>query len=223
MDKVTKNNNNSHRVPEEFRELLKFTGAGYGVGLLLGLVLDSLQQHTSALGHWLVRTFAGEGESVFEGIYALRQRLLHASRSLAEAYGWGKLLGMTVPWIIDALSHLFGVDVYGIEGFYIPYFYALSDQIGANVTGFVFLKKREGTFKRTLIEYFHNPVMLSSLAIIILVPFGLFVGRAVGFSPATQLLTAIETIVANVCWLPPLIGMLHERLENSKQSANESN
>gem|GEM_PF-6368599 len=37
----------------------------------------------------------------------------------------GKLIGMTVPWIIDWGSRLFSVDVCGVEGFYIPYFYAL--------------------------------------------------------------------------------------------------
>lgn len=56
---------------------------------------------------------------------------------MAEAYSWGKLFGMAIPWIIDCGSRFLGVDVYGIEGFYIPYFYALSDQIGANISGLI--------------------------------------------------------------------------------------
>ncbi len=38
-----------------------------------------------------------------------------------------KFLGTTPPWFIDLGSRLMGVNVYGVEGFYIPYFYALSD------------------------------------------------------------------------------------------------
>ncbi len=66
---------------------------------------------------------------------------------MVEAYGWGKLFGITTPWIIDFGSRLAGVDVYGVEGFYIPYFYALSDQIGANISGILFLYRKERSWK----------------------------------------------------------------------------
>jgi hypothetical protein len=36
--------------------------------------------------------------------------------------------------------------VYGVAGFYFPYFFALSDQIGANVSGVLFLRRREGAW-----------------------------------------------------------------------------
>lgn len=130
---------------------------------------------------------------------------------MAEAYGWGKLFGMAVPWIIDWGSRLLGVDIYGVEGFYIPYFYALSDQIGANISGLIFLRKKEEGWLKTLKSYFHHPVMVASFLIIFLVPLGLFIARLLGFSPTTQVLTAIETIVANLCWVPPFIGWLKER------------
>jgi hypothetical protein len=132
---------------------------------------------------------------------------------MAEAYGWGKLLGMAVPWLIDWGSRLLGVDVYGVEGFYIPYFYALSDQIGANVSGLLFLKRKEGSWAKTIGQYFQHPVMLASLVIILAVPVGLLIARLSGFSPTTQTYTALETIVANLCWVPPLVGWLRERSE----------
>jgi hypothetical protein len=163
------------------------------------------------VGQWLVRTISGEGESILEGLYAIKQRLSGAAGSLAEAYGWGKLLGMAFPWIVDGGSRLAGVDVYGIEGFYIPYFYALSDQIGANVSGFLFYRRKEGAFAKTLKRYFADPVMVVSLLVILLVPLGLFLVRAAGFSPTTQTYTALETIAANLCWLPPFIGWITER------------
>jgi hypothetical protein len=196
---------------EEFGELLKFTAAGFFGGLFAGMLLDSLGFQRSAIGQWIVRTLSGEGESIFEGIYALRQRIRRAAKSMAEAYGWGKFLGMTVPWWIDWGSRLLGVDVYGVEGFYIPYFYALSDQIGANVSGLIFLRKKEGFWLNAMKEYFRHPVMLTSLLIILIVPLGLFVTRILGFSPTTQTLTALETIVANLCWLPPLVGWWREK------------
>jgi hypothetical protein len=132
---------------------------------------------------------------------------------MAEAYGWGKLLGMGAPWIIDWGSRLLGMDVYGVEGFYIPYFYALSDQIGANVSGLVFLRRKAGGWSRALGDYVHHSVMLTSLAIILLVPIGLLAARLMGFSPTTQTYTALETMAANLCWLPPLVGWLRERRE----------
>ncbi|MGE0470592.1 MAG: hypothetical protein AB7L09_15875 [Nitrospira sp.] len=193
---------------EEFGELLRYTGAGFAGGLMTGAVLDHFGFHQSALGQWLVRTLSGEGESLFEGIYAIRQRIRGSAGSMAEAYGWGKLSGMVFPWIIDWGSRMVGIDVYGVEGFYIPFFYALSDQFGANVAGLIFLRNKTGTWGRALSEYVRHPVMLSSAAIVLVVPIGLLTARLLGFSPTTQTLTAVETIVANLCWVPPLIGWL---------------
>ena len=78
----------------------------------------------------------------------MRRRLRRASDSMAEAYGWGKLVGMAAPWLIDWVSRTLGVDGYGVGGFYIPYFYALSDQIGAKVSGLLFLRREEGSWSR---------------------------------------------------------------------------
>lgn len=196
---------------EEFGTLLKFTATGFSSGLLLGALLDYLGFQRSPIGQWLVRTLSGEGESLFEGMYALRQRFRHATESMAEAYGWGKFLGMSAPWVIDWGSRSLGVNVYGVEGFYIPYFYALSDQIGANVAGLIFLRRKERSWRRAITQYLGHPVMLASLLIILLVPIGLLVARAVGFSPTTQTSTALETIAANLCWVPPLVGWLANR------------
>lgn len=196
---------------EEFGELLKFTIPGYAGGLLLGAYLDSLGFQRSAVGQWLVRTLSGEGESIFEGIFAFRQRVRGARKSMAEAYGWGKFLGISAPWGIDWVSRFLGVNVYGIEGFYIPYFYALSDQIGANVSGLIYLQRKEGSWLRAFQEYARHPVMLASLLIIFIVPAGLLAARLLGFSPTTQTYTALETIAANLCWLPPLVGWLGEK------------
>ena len=202
---------NSPEEKSEFGELLKYTVTGYAGGLFLGAVLDFLGFQRSPIGQWVVRTLSGEGESILEGIYAIRQRLSRVSSSMAEAYGWGKFLGITAPWIIDWGSRFFGVDVYGTEGFYIPYFYALSDQIGANVSGLIFLRRKEQSWLRAIKQYVRHPVMMVSLVIILIVPVGLFIARLIGFSPTTQTLTALETIVANLCWIPPLVGWLGEK------------
>ncbi len=198
---------------EEFGELVKFTIGGYAAGLLAGAFLDHFGLQRSGAGQWLVRTLAGEGESIFEGAYAIRARFRRSAGSLAEAYGWGKLLGMGAPWIIDWGSRLAGVDVYGVGGFYIPYFYAMSDQIGANVSGLVYLRRKEGTWPAALRRYARSAVMLTSLAVILAVPVGLLTARLAGFSPTNQTATALETIAANLCWLPPLVGWLRERAE----------
>lgn len=198
-------------APEEFGELLRFTVAGYVGGLLLGGTFDAVGLQRSAVGQWLVRTLSGEGESILEGIYALRQRLGRRRGSMAEAYGWGKLVGMTIPWWIDWGSRFLGVDVYGIEGFYIPFFYALADQIGGNVSGFVFLRRRSQSFGHAFKAYLHHPVMLTGVLIILLVPAALLMARVMGFSPTTQVLTALETMLANLCWVPPAVGAWSER------------
>jgi hypothetical protein len=204
----------------EFGELLKYTILGYAGGLFLGASLDYLGFKRSSIGQWLVRTLSGEGESIFEGIYALSQRFRHATGSMAEAYGWGKFLGMTVPWFIDLGSRLLDVNVYGVEGFYIPYFYALSDQIGANISVLIFLRRKERTWLRAIKQYIRHPVMLTSLLIIFIVPVGLLVARLLGFSPTTQIFTAIETIAANLCWVPPLAGLIREKSQRSDRDGN---
>jgi hypothetical protein len=196
---------------EEFGELIKYTGGGFVGGLLAGVLLDHFGFQGSDIGQWIVRTLSGEGESIFEGIFAIRKRVSGASGSMAQAYGWGKLLGMGFPWIIDWGSRLLGINVYGVEAFYIPYFYALSDQIGANISGFVFLYRRERALAPALVKYFKSPVMVSSLAIILIVPLGLLAARLLGFVPYTQFFTALETIIANLCWVPPLVGWIAKR------------
>lgn len=198
---------------EGFDELIKFTIPGFISALLAGVLFDYFGFQTSAVGQWIVRTLSGEGESIFEGIYAFRKRLSHATGSLAEAYGWGKFIGMFFPWIIDWGSRWMGVDVYGVESFYIPYFYAMSDQMGANISGALYLRKKEGSWRAASARYFRHPVMLSSLSIILIVPIGLLAVRLLGFSPTTQKFTALETIAANLCWLPPVIGWLSEKLK----------
>lgn len=203
-----KKHRSKERDKKEFGELLMYTGAGFVGGVTIGALLDFFGFHRSPIGQWLVRTISGEGESIFEGIYALRHRIRGSMASMAEAYGWGKFFGMIVPWIIDGVSRLVGIDVYGVEGFYIPYFYALSDQIGANISGLLFLRRREGAWLKALSHYIHHPVMLTSLAIIFIVPAGLLIARLMGFSPTTQIYTALETAVANLCWVPPLVGWL---------------
>ncbi len=202
---------------EEFSELLQYTAGGYLGGLVLGTALDTLGLQRSAMGQWLVRTLAGEGESLLEGLFALRRRLAARSASLAEAYGWGKLGGMMVPWVVDWGSRLAGLDVYGIGGFYIPYFYAMTDQIGAGVSGLLYLRRRTGGWGAGVAAYLRHPVMLTGLAVVIAVPLGLLTARLLGFSPTTQALTALETIAANLCWLPPAVGWLRERRANVAQ------
>lgn len=196
---------------EEFGELIKYTGSGFMGGLLLGAVLDFFEFQTSAWGQWIVRTFSGEGESIFEGIFAIKKRMTGTAGSIAEAYGWGKFFGMAFPWIVDWISRFLGIDVYGIKSFYIPFFYALSDQIGANISGIIFMYKQEGAFLPAMEKYLRHPVMMTSLTIIVFVPAGLFISRYLGFIPDTQVYTALETIVANLCWVPPLVGWLMER------------
>jgi hypothetical protein len=196
---------------EEFGELLRYTLAGFSGGLLLGGVLDWLGLQKSALGQWGVRTLAGEGESLLEGVYAFRKRLGGAAASMAQAYGFGKLAGMAVPWTIDGATRFIGVDPYGVETFYVPYFYALSDQIGANVSGLLFLRRRDGSWRSAFSAYARDAVMRTSLLVILVVPVALACARLLGFSPTTQLLTAGETMAANLCWLPPLVGWLGER------------
>jgi hypothetical protein len=202
---------------EEFGELLKYTASGFVGGLIAAAVFDSMGFQRSPVGQWVVRTLAGEGESILEGFYALRKRMRGSIGSMAEAYGWGKFFGMMLPWIIDWGSRFLGVNVYGVESFYIPFFYAMSDQIGANISGFIFLRRQTGSFSEAMARYLRHPVMLTSLVIVFAVPAGLLIARLLGFSPTTQILTALETIAANLCWMPPLVGWLMERHQTKKQ------
>jgi hypothetical protein len=203
---------------EDFGELAKFTVAGFAGGLSLGILLDALGFQLSPLGQWLVRTLSGEGESIFEGIYALRQRFRRAGTTMAEAYGWGKLLGMMAPWVVDWISRAVGIDVYGVQGFYIPYLYSMSDQIGANVSGLIFLRRETGSWLTACARYVRHPVLLASLAVVLMVPLGLLLARVGGFSPTTQTSTALEAIAANLCWVPPLVGALAERLQRAQRT-----
>ncbi|MBI2614427.1 MAG: hypothetical protein HYW52_01860, partial [Gemmatimonadetes bacterium] len=71
----------------EFTSLVRYTLAGYLAGLALAVGFDRLCLQRSGLGQWAVRTFAGEGESLFEGFFAFGRRLKGGPASMAEAYG----------------------------------------------------------------------------------------------------------------------------------------
>ncbi len=205
---------------EEFKEMIGYTLSGYGIGLALGAVLDFLGMPLNAVGNWLVRTFSGEGESIFEGIFAIKKKIQGKAMSLAQAYGWGKFFGMALPWMIDFTSRIMGVDVLGAQAFYIPYFYALSDQMGASVSGFMYFSKKEGNISGGFKAYIKNPVMLAGLFILAIVPAGLLGVRLLGFKPDTQIYSAVETIAANLCWIPPLIGIILIKKEKPEDDKN---
>jgi len=83
-----------------------------------------------------------------------------------------------------------------------------------------FLKNKEQSWLKAIEQYVHHPVMLTSLLIILFVPVGLLVARLIGFSPTTQIYTALETIAANLCWVPPLVGWLIERYHRSSKDTH---
>jgi hypothetical protein len=58
--------------------------------------------------------------------------------------------------------------------------------------------------------------MITSLSVILIVPIGLLIVRILGFSPTTQKYTALETIAANLCWLPVVVGWLVEKVKLKK-------
>ena len=195
---------------EGFRELLLFTLGGYALSLVSAYILDTFNLQRNPIGEWIVRTFAGEGESIFEGIFAIKNRLLGGAGSLAEAYGWGKFLGIALPWVVDWGSRLAGINMYSWQSFYVPYLYAMGDQIGATLSMLLFFSRREGGIVPGLVRYLQNPVSVASLLIILIVPVGLLTVRLLGFSPTTQILVSLETIAANLCWVPPLVGAIVE-------------
>ena len=209
------------RETEEFGELLIWTALGYISGFAVGHIFDAFGMSRSPVGEWITRTLSGEGESVFEGIFAIKQRISGKKMSFAQIYGWGKLLGLTFPWFIHLFSYLLGIDSRSAEGFFVPYFYAMSDQIGANLLGFIYIMRQEKKISRTVLVYFKNPVMLTSLLIILVVPIGILLVRLLGFYPHTQKLVSLETIISNICWLPPLVGILWEKKRRGKIEIKE--
>ena len=107
---------------EEFSELIKYTIPGYILGFLQGFSGFPGISAEPCRGSGL-SGLCRRGESIFEGIFPSAS----ASGRLKEV--WQKLMAGEnfrdcFSLIIDLGSRLAGVDVYGVEGFYIPYFYA---------------------------------------------------------------------------------------------------
>lgn len=207
-----------------YTALVRYTLAGFVFALLLGLGLDWLHLQRNGIAGWAVRVLSGQGESLCEGFFAARRRWLGQAPSMAEAYGWGKVLGMIAPWIIDAGSRFLRIDVSGIGGFYIPWLYGMADQLGANVGGFWFICRRSRSLRSALRQYLAEPVMLTSLMVIPLGAVTPLATRLAGLLPHSQVVAALETGLANLSWLPPVVGWLVERrssrLGQSRQGAD---
>lgn len=211
-----------------YKELSLFTFVGFLGGLGLGAFLDRLGFATSAVGEWAVRTLSGEGEDISEGIWVVKSRwgkkrkveekeeleesdeegegLIWFESEAAEAYGLGKVVGMSVPWIVDALSRALGVDVRAPEGTYVAYLYSLADQIGANISGLRHHIQKGGGIRQGLSNYFRDLVMVASLLVITLAPLALFTVRSLGFRPTVLFLAAMEGVLLNLCWVPPAVA-----------------
>jgi len=124
----------------------------------------------------------------------------------------GYIAGLLVGVGLDAWGYQRSAwGLYAARGFFIPYFYAMSEQIGANVSGLIFTKRRGLTWPAAWSNHLRQPSMAASLGIIVLVPCGLPLARLLGYGPTSQMSTALATIAANVCWFPPLVGWLGER------------
>ena len=82
---------------EGFGELLRYTAAGYAGGLVAGGALDTLGFQRSGVGQWLVRTLAGEGESLLEGVFALRRRLAGEVEGLRDELAHFKQADVGAP------------------------------------------------------------------------------------------------------------------------------
>ena len=69
---------------EDFSELIKYTIPGQSWGCLQGFFWISKDIQQSPVRQWFVRTLAGEGESIFEGIFSIRQRLRKTEVSMVK-------------------------------------------------------------------------------------------------------------------------------------------
>jgi hypothetical protein len=235
-----------------YKEISLFTFVGFIGGLGLGAALDALGFSTSAIGEWAVRTISGEGEDLAEGAWVLKNRLQRrkakaqeVSRAedneeeqfieegfvwfeeedemgAAEAYGTGKIVGMAAPWVIDAASRLAGVDVHAPEGSYVAYFYSLADQLFATINGLRYHIRRAGSFWKGVQGYFQDPVMVTSFTIVTLPFIGLFLVRSAGWRPDTLFLAAIEGVLLNLCWMPPMTAWVWDwRLQRGLRAVTD--
>jgi hypothetical protein len=219
-----------------YKELSLFTFVGFAGGLGLGALLDALGFSGSAVAEWAVRTLSGEGEDLAEGAWVLRSRLRRRERAeskagegeeegseeegeglvwfeeeAAEAYGAGKVVGMAFPWVVDAVSRLAGVDVRAPEGSYVAYFYSLADQLFATLNGLRYHVRRAGSFWGGVKGYFHDPVMVASFTVVTLPLIALYLVRSSGWQPDLLLWVAVEAVLLNLCWVPPLTAWFWDR------------
>ena len=62
-----------------------------------------------------------------------------------------------------------------------------------------------------LSSYFHDPVMVASLTVITLPLAILYLVRSAGWRPDLLVLAAVEGILLNLCWVPPLVAWFWDR------------
>jgi hypothetical protein len=87
----------------------------------------------------------------------------------------------------------------------------MADQTGANVGGFLFIRRRERNLLSAHRRYRAEPVMLTTLAVIPLGALLALLARLAGLRAENQIMAAVETGLANLSWLPPTVGWYLER------------
>jgi hypothetical protein len=100
------------------------------------------------------------------------------------------------------------VDVRAPEGSYVAYFYSLADQLFATINGLRYHVGRAGSFWGGVKRYFGDPVMATSFTIVTVPFLGLYLVRSSGWRPDSLLLAAIEGVLLNLCWAPPMMAWI---------------
>ena len=193
---------------QQFETLLRFTLVGYIGALTAGSLLDFFQYPLQPPGEWLVRALAGQGAGLVAARGAILTERRRGAFAMARTYGYRRLLVLLIPWGIDYGSRRWGIATHGVVGFYLPFCYALTAQIDLNLQGWRRLRPTRRDLQSTVTAYWRDPSLRTGLLILLLVPVALVAVRSSGFRPTTYTRIAMETLLANLCWLPPLVAWL---------------
>ena len=108
------------------------------------------------------------------------------------------------------------------DGSFVAYFYSLADQLFASINGLRYHIRKAGSFWGGIRMYFHDPVMVSSFTIVTLPFAGIFLVRVSGWRPDTLVLVAVEGILLNLCWIPPLTAWVWDwRLQRGLRAVSD--
>lgn len=193
---------------------------GWLVGLVFGLVVDNLFAFGSPLIEGVTRFVVGYGDTIGSSVAVVLHRLRRGTRSAAEPFAAGAVLGSLVGPLLHFATIKMGLSPTGLAGAVYASAYSNADNWGGVISSLISEWRRQRSLAAGLSELWHNKFVMANVLVLVLLGLLAIGTRLSGIAPGTYLASALEgTILNNDSTLASLLFFIYVRRRAARSGA----